>query len=128
MTRTSASDSADAAFRPDPAAGAIYARDRIRTAAQTVAAEAAKPQADRSAAAIGAALANAERWYHALCRHDLAAPDDHSQMDEMRTAAARATPAPAQTQADEQGSNDLLKLGAAAMGGFIVGDLLDIFD
>ena len=123
MTTPDLSAATDAVFRPDPAAGAIYARDSIRNAAKTIADEAQKHPNDRSAPVISAALDNAARYYDALCRHDLATVDDHAKMDELRITAARAAGDAAPQQTERSQGNDLLKLAAAGIGGFILGDI-----
>lgn len=129
MTTHRGDNTADAAFHPDPTAGAGYARDWMQAAGQTIAAETTKQPTDRSAGAVSAALANAGRWYDALCRHGLASPDDHTQMDGLRIAAARCAETPQPAPTDWENSNDLLQLGAAALGGGIIGSMLgDIFD
>ena len=61
MNTHRADHTADATFRPDPAAGAGYARDRMQATGQTIAAETAKHPTDRSAGPVTAALANAGR-------------------------------------------------------------------
>lgn len=124
MTMPDLNTTTDAAFRPDPAAGAAYARGSIESAAKTISGEAKQHPTDRSPAAVGTALANAARWYDALCRHDLATIDDHAKMDELRITAARAAGEATPQKAEQSQGEDWLKLGAAAVGGFILGDTL----
>ena len=90
MTTLNLKPATNAASRPDPAAGAAYARGRIESAAKTIASEAYQHPHNRSLAATGAAKDSTTRWYHALRRHDPSTVDDHARMDELSITAAGA--------------------------------------